>query len=407
MLDGDALADFLEFVGGKLADAWEDYRSACASLDRRNEANFKAREKRYNARRAVQMADAGRWYQELGRRAAGRAADARKDAEASFEAAEREGRAPLQSYRFFDTHTYAELNEARAANAQKKIELLERLAAKYKQGVPDKKEARKKAMTVMAAMKKGKHYFALASGASHAEKTRFFVDDQEAENVMTSDESCADACLEAKVLPWVDICSDVIGANSLFPYFLSAAQDSATWDVGGWAMWVNPPFKYFALLVAWLERNVREASSTAAVLLLPVIGVSKDTEFAAMIARNHWALLRVLPLTAPKVFSVRGAAGVYDGQRKAFPTPVQQIGVLRLERTATARPTLREQLDLHVGASIKGVTTRALQPPRTEYQDQFGAPPQQQPLQQQTLQQQPQQQTLQQQPQQQQTLQQP
>ena len=87
-------------------------------------------------------------------------------------------------------------------------------------------------MTVMAAMKKGKHYFALASGASHAEKTRFFVDDQEAENVMTSDESCADACLEAKVLPWVDICSDVIGANSLFPYFLSAAQDSATWDVG-------------------------------------------------------------------------------------------------------------------------------------------------------------------------------
>ena len=101
----------------------------------------------------------------------------------------------------------------------------------------------------MGSLLDGSLYFSKASGESHDEKLRFFLGDQDAENVMVTQEKFAWACERAKLLPWVDVCSDVLGTNSLCPYFLSARQDSSEFDTSGFTSWVNPPFKYFGPIV--------------------------------------------------------------------------------------------------------------------------------------------------------------
>ena len=179
--------------------------------------------------------------------------DARKEAEKHFAAACAEQRAPLPAYRYFDTLDYEQFHQKNAWAAQRRIEYFARLEARLQASIPSQKEVKKQASTTMQAMRTGRSYFDFASGTTHADKLRFFLDDPEAENVMISDENCGDACADALVVPWADICSDVIGANSLFPYYLSAEQDSSAWDIGGWTVWVNPPYKWYAPLVAWLE----------------------------------------------------------------------------------------------------------------------------------------------------------
>ncbi len=147
-------------------------------------------------------------------------------------------------------------------------------------------------------MKEGRQYFDFASGSSHADKLNFFVVDQDAENFMASEDKFDQACTLARLLPWVDICSDTLGTNSLCPYYLSAEDDCTAVDLSGWTAWSNPPFKYFDRIVRSLEEQ-----AAGAVLLLPVFSSDKEKAMDALVARNRWSLLTVWSLSAEKVFS--------------------------------------------------------------------------------------------------------
>ena len=77
-------------------------------------------------------------------------------------------------------------------------------------------------------------------------------------------------------MPWADLCFDVLGMNSLCPFYLSAREDCASFPIGGWSAWANPPFKCFDAIVRSIERQGGRYPATAVVLVLPVLDSNKS-----------------------------------------------------------------------------------------------------------------------------------
>jgi len=110
--------------------------------------------------------------------------------------------------------------------------------------------------------------------------------DQKAENFMIDFKYFASACLLANRLPWIDICSDTLGTNSLCPYFLSAEQDSITADLTEFDIFCNPPYKCFGAFVQKLQKTKSQEATTQALLIIPVEKSSSDEELRTMFREN-------------------------------------------------------------------------------------------------------------------------
>ena len=96
-------------------------------------------------------------------------------------------------------------------------------------------------------------YFKTLGGETDEERLAFFAADQHAENLMLSEECFKTACISACRLPWVDMCCDLLGSNALCPFFLSVAQNSSNFNLDGWVVWCNPPFKDALRFLANIE----------------------------------------------------------------------------------------------------------------------------------------------------------
>ena len=83
-----------------------------------------------------------------------------------------------------------------------------------------------------------------------------FKADQSAENFMIDLKHFQKACRETKRLPWVDICCDYLGQNSLCPYYLSAKENALEQNLSGLIIWMNPPFKASSHFVKKLEQTI-------------------------------------------------------------------------------------------------------------------------------------------------------
>ena len=106
-------------------------------------------------------------------------------------------------------------------------------------------------------------------GATHEARAAFFSADQEAENLMLAGTAFVEAIASCKTFPWVDMCCDLLGTNSLCPYYLSSEQDSAHFDSRDFVAFINPPYKDYAEIVLHVEVQA-DAGPMEAVLILPI-----------------------------------------------------------------------------------------------------------------------------------------
>ena len=96
-----------------------------------------------------------------------------------------------------------------------------------------------------------------------------FTDDQALDNYMVNESQFLPLCLRARVLPLVDMCADVLGTNSMCPFFYSAREDATQQTFFGVPAWCNPPFSDFDRFVKRLEAAREADPGTQAVLVLP------------------------------------------------------------------------------------------------------------------------------------------
>ena len=149
---------------------------------------------------------------------------ARTEADAFYAKATKEGRAPQKSLRFYPAEcTYDEYNDHLADSQDKFIGFLHRMQARVETQMPASFSVGKKAAASnqKKVMRENQLYFDFAAEESPAAAMQFFTADLAADNYMLEQSKFAAACQECRVVPLVDICSDVLGTNSLCPFHLS------------------------------------------------------------------------------------------------------------------------------------------------------------------------------------------
>ena len=267
---------------------------------------------------------------------------------------------PRRAMRFYDAVSYEDYNEHCLQSQLFQIAQLKKQRTSLKRrynSVPSK--ASRGTGSTHASMKLGQLYFKFASGTTHAEKCKFFLVDQICENFMAERDKFMLAAVLTGELPWLDMFCDVLGTNSLCPFFLSAKEDAAHFNIEGWKAWGNPPFKYFAPFVEWMEENFDRDCSTKVILILPV---EENKSMKAMSDRNHWSLQYMWTLQAKKVFSKPSAKQVLDLGRKTYSRVVQQIGVWFLVQPHRPNElSLGAQIRLHRSKQVAGFSTKELQ----------------------------------------------
>ena len=203
-------------------------------------------------------------------------------------------------------------------------------------------------------MRENQLYFAFAAAESPAAATEFFAADLTAENYMLERSKFLAACKQCNIVPWVDICADMLGTNSLCPFHLSPIQDSSKTDLHGWPVWCNPPYKSYEAIVRNIEAGQTRDGGTAAVLILPVKDEVDDL-LQALTKENCWAVELVWSLSAKDVFTGADAAHPLHEKRTRFQNPVQAIGVFKLlAKDRHAGHSLEAQLTLHRDALRSG-----------------------------------------------------
>ena len=74
---------------------------------------------------------------------------------------------------------------------------------------------------------------------------------------------------ETGICPWIDCCCDLLGSNSLGPFYYSALEDSRKQNLEGLPFMMNPPFKNAKSFVEMCEAAYRRDTGTAPILIMP------------------------------------------------------------------------------------------------------------------------------------------
>jgi len=362
-LSDNAVVQLHTLMTSKLAKAEKALATISEAMDRgSNEAGYAKAKAAFDAKWAQARAESWNSYQKIAAQLWGAGFDARAEADKVWKKFEDAGRGmPRKSMRFYDCVSYDEYNAACRESLTFQIALLNEqrnsLQKRYAR-IRGAGTAAKGTGSTRASMQLGSLYYKFASGTTHAEKCNFFLVDQICENFMAERDKFETACVLVGLLPWLDMFCDLLGTNSLCPFCLSAKEDAASFNLEGWEAWGNPPFKYFARFVEWMESNFGRDNSTKVILILPVEENEAMRRFAE---RDHWALAYMWTLSAAKVFSKPSEAQTFAPKRKTYSKPVQQIGVWHLVQPRPGiGPSLQEQIKLHRDKQVVGFSTREL-----------------------------------------------
>ena len=187
-----------------------------------------------------------------------------------------------KSLRFFPTCTYAEWLKESVRACVDTIEFLQKFLRE--QGEPTNAPAPKKG-SVGETMTSNTVLFKMAGGDTHATKLQLFRQLQAFENYTVGWGQFPTICRRCGVLPFVDMCCDVLGANSMCPYYYSVREDGTKQDYRSVPVWSNPPYKEMQEFVGPLERARQEDATTQAILVVPR---TRQKDLAPIVARNRW-----------------------------------------------------------------------------------------------------------------------
>ena len=153
---------------------------------------------------------------------------------------------------------------------------------------------------------------------------------------------------QARFVPWLDMCCDVLGSNSLAPYYYSAAQDSLRQDLAGAEVLCNPPYKCSAAFIRKCEEACEENRATQVILVVPQ---TKGAEFGQFVQADRWELLIRYEYGARSLFSTAEDKQPFPMSRKAMARSVQDILACQFRRGAHPE-TLGEQLRIYEEAAV-------------------------------------------------------
>ena len=253
------------------------------------------------------------------------------------------GKAPHRSMRFYEVYKYEGFLAACKQQYEVQLTFLRKMEAKLaatpvlaapmrtrkaKPAAGDDGEAKK---LPVQSLRQNSLYYDFCSGRTRKDKVKFFCDDHGHDNFMTAPGDLF-TCMQAaardlgKPLAWCDMCSDVLGGNSLLPYYLSARDDATTFDFGGWHVYANPPFKDLAAFIAQLEAVKKAAPATQALLVMPV-SPGHDEKIRGMGLRGTFDMVHLYTTSTHKLFSQPGLANAFDQVRHTYTYLPSPIGV--------------------------------------------------------------------------------
>ena len=146
-------------------------------------------------------------------------------------------------------------------------------------------------------------------------------------------------CQRAGFLPLLDMCCDVLGSNSMCPFFYSAAEDARKQQYDGMPVWCNPPFKDQTSFMRPLEVARARDSTTQAILIIP-----RTFPFLMkpLYVANLWRRVQYWHRQARYVFLQPAADSILGCNRRPMASTVQTILALALG------PSTREPLEQQV-----------------------------------------------------------
>ena len=156
--------------------------------------------------------------------------------------------------------------------------------------------------------------FKMAGGNTHASKLHLFRQLQAFENYTVSWGQFPKICRRCGILPFVDMCCDVLGANSMCPYYFSVREDGTQQDYRSVPVWCNPPYKEMDAFFFTLERAQHADATTQAILVIPRTHFS---DLEPLVARNLWTRVDYYHKSSRNFFSRPDKTSAFQGTHES------------------------------------------------------------------------------------------
>ena len=168
-------------------------------------------------------------------------------------------------------------------------------------------------------------------------------------------------CRDCSFVPLLDICADVLGANSLAPFCYSTEQDSLKQHLAGVTCVCNPPYREMDRWIRKCEKAKLQDSATRVLLFIPV---KKDAAFSDFVRRDAWKIVRTFQLGTEHLWTSVNDLNLFSQERLKVSNSIQTIIACTLRERQDGTwlgPSLREQLREQREALSKGLTPADIQ----------------------------------------------
>ena len=119
---------------------------------------------------------------------------------------------------------------------------------------------------------------------------------------------------------------DLLGANSMCPYYYSVREDGTRQDYRSVPVWCIPPYKEMDAFVFTLERAQHADATTQAILVIPRTHFS---DLESLVARNLWTRVDYYHKSSRNFFSRPDKTSIFGPNRRTLHSTVQHISLFR------------------------------------------------------------------------------
>ena len=108
---------------------------------------------------------------------------------------------------------------------------------------------------------------------------------------------------------------DLLGANSMCPYYYSVREDGTRQDYRSVPVWCIPPYKEMDAFVFTLERAQHADATTQAILVIPRTHFS---DLEPLVARNLWTRVDYYHKSSRNFFSRPDKTSIFGPNRRTL-----------------------------------------------------------------------------------------